>query len=116
MAMTKEQLRDDLYTDSGMASIISALPLSTSEKNALITQTKSSMENMANSIVTHIQDEAEIKNVQISDPAGTVETYIAGAGSNGGSLIAGGTYPVVGSTNKAAQTLNQSNNGTGLIE
>jgi len=65
-------------------------------------------------MVDYIVANIEIKGVKVSDPAITVETYLAGVGSNTGDLNAP-PYPVVGNIKKAAQTLDQIGPSTGLV-
>ncbi len=55
-----------------------------------------------------------IKGIQVTEPEETIETYVAGVGSNGGDLS--GQVPIVGSVVRSAATRNQSNDGMGLIE
>lgn len=65
-------------------------------------------------LFSHIIANMEIKGVTVADPVSTVETYTAGVGSNGGTLVAGAN-PVVGSVVKPNQTLSQNNDGTGRV-
>lgn len=71
------------------------------------------MKVMYNAMVAHITTNMEISGVQVSDPAETVETYVAGSGDNGGALA--GQIPIVGSVRQAAKTRTQSNDGTGRV-
>lgn len=78
-----------------------------------INQVKSDMSIAYNAMVAYIVANLEINGIQISEPSEPVETFVAGAGDNGGSLS--GQIPIVGSVVQAAKTRTQSNGGTGLI-
>lgn len=82
------------------------------------------MDAIANGIVTHLINNMEIKGVTIAldgPPAQTVETFAAGVGTEGGSLIAAGPpgAPLISGTIKHGFTQNmsgtQSNDGTGRV-
>lgn len=64
-------------------------------------------------LFAHIVANMAISGIQVSDPAETVETYVAGTGSNGGTLT--GQIPIVGTVKQAAKTRTQSNDGTGRV-
>lgn len=81
---------------------------------AQIATVKADMSIAYNAMVTYITANMEISGIQVSEPLETVETYAAGVGNNGGSMVAG-LNPVVGSVIQAAKTRTQSNDGTGRV-
>ena len=104
MAMIGNDLGDAVF------GVINQSGMNASEKAAL----KVELRKVYSAVVTYIVANMGVKNIEVSEPAETIETYVAGAGNNGGSLT--GQIPVVGSVKRAAATRNQSNDGTGLIE
>lgn len=103
---------------SGMAEAIATALQSAGKLQGLspaqIVAYKNDMAIVYNAMVGYIVANMEISGIQVSDPLSTVETFIAGAGSNGGTLNAP-PYPVTGSVIKPAQTLSQNNPGVGRV-
>ena len=85
--------------------------LEASEKACILECQKDQAWIYAETLVDHIVANAEVKTVQVTDPVGTVETYVVGVGDHGGALVAG-PNPVVGNVKKAVQTLDQTGSGS----
>lgn len=86
-------------------------------KDKIILQNKKLAYCIAKGVINHIKSNMEIKGVKTSLDNGirSVETYVAGVGSNGGSL-ATGTGPVAGSVKDSKLvSATQSNDGSGLV-
>ena len=83
--------------------------LSTQDKDTM----KADMKVTYDAVIAYIVANMEIKGVTVEDPAGTVETYVAGEGSNGGTM--NGQIPIVGNVAKAVATLSQNNDGIGRV-
>ena len=75
---------------------------------------------IADGVISHIVSSMEIAGVTVGldgPPSQTVETFVAGVGTEGGALVAG-AFPVVGSIRHGATTNmsgTQSNDGTGRV-
>ena len=98
------------------SNIISALEADSNFSNDLATNAPAQiayLNIMCTEIVNHIVNNMEINGVTVQEPAGVIETYVAGVGNNGGSLT--GQIPIIGNVNKAIQTHTQNNDGTGRV-
>lgn len=75
-------------------------------------------ESIATGVINHIVANMEIKGVTVALDTGprTIETYVAGAGSNGGALASVTGGPVSGNVaDSKADSGTQSNDGTGRV-